>query len=141
MRAIRVLLPLLLLCGTAPPLQGQVARMQASATVVAPVQATVDPQVRVERRADGGVQVEVGVNVRGASSWLVAEQDPASAAGPRAAAIPGCGGWTGAAPAPAERQAGPDGAPRRLTATVRCGRPADGAVHPRPLVVLVTAIN
>ena len=137
MCAGRVLLLLLLLMGiTAPPLRGQVARMQASATVVAPVQATVDPRVRVERGADGQVQVEVGVDVRGAAAWLVTEQASASAPG-AAAAGRGCGGWTGGAPAPAEHGR----ASRRLTATVRCGRPAEGAVHPRPLVVLVSAIN
>jgi hypothetical protein len=137
MRMRSLLVPIFLLCGAALPLRAQTGTVQVSLTIVEPTQATVEPQVSVRRAADGQVQVETNVQLRGAVAWSLSRSAvrPASIAGAEPAADPACGAWSGSA-APAE-----SGGPRfgrRLTARARCDVDA-GSTGQAPLVIVLAA--
>jgi hypothetical protein len=137
MRMRSLLLPMLLLCGAALPLGAQTGTVQVSLTIVEPAQATVEPQVGVRRAADGQVQVETSVQLRGAVAWSLSHSAvrPATLEGAAPAADPACGAWSGSA-APAE-----SGGPRfgrRVTARARCDVGAGGTGQ-APLVIILAA--
>ena len=136
MRTRSLLFPiLLLLCGAALPLGAQTGTVQVSLTIVEPAQATVEPRVSLRRAADGQVQVETHVQLRGAVAWSLSGSAvrPATldAAEPQAA----CGRWSGSAAPAAE-----DGPRfrRRLTARARCDVDA-GGTRRAPLVIVLAA--
>jgi hypothetical protein len=134
MRMRSLLIPIFLLCGAALPLRAQAGTVQVSLTIVEPAQAAVEPQVSVRRAADGQVQVETNVQLRGAVAWSLSRSAvrPATIAG---AADAACGAWSGSA-APTDR-----GGPRfgrRLTARARCDVDA-GSTGQAPLVIMLAA--
>ena len=136
MRTRSLLFPiLLLLCGAALPLGAQTGTVQVSLTIVEPAQATMEPQVSLHRAADGQVQVETHVQLRGAVAWSLSHSAvrPATldAAEPDAA----CGTWSGSA-APAAGDGPRFG--RRLTARARCDVDA-GSTGQAPLVIVLAA--
>ncbi|HEX6913317.1 MAG TPA: hypothetical protein VF142_23125 [Longimicrobium sp.] len=127
----------LVLCGAAMPLGAQTGTVQVSLTIVEPTQATVEPAVSVSRAADGQVQVETHVNLRGAVAWSLAQRAvrPATlASAPEDADEVACGAWRGSAAAQAH---GPRFG-RRLTARATCAVNAGGTGR-APLVVVLAA--
>ena len=136
MRHLLASLPILL-CGAAIPLGAQTGTVQVSLTIVEPTQATVEPAVSVSRAADGQVQVETHVNLRGAVAWSLAQRAvrPASIEStPADANEAACGAWRGSAAAQAD---GPRFG-RRLTARATCAVDAGGTGQ-APLVVVLAA--
>jgi hypothetical protein len=129
---------LVLLCGIARPLSAQTGTVQVSLTIVEPTQATVEPAVTVQRGADGQLQVETHVQLRGAVAWSLSQRAvrPASlgAAPAPAADEAACGAWSGSAAAQAD---GPRFG-RRLTARATCTADA-GGTRQAPLVVVLAA--
>ena len=137
MRYLPVIL-LFLLAGAARPLGAQTGTVQVSLTIVEPTQATVEPTLSVQREADGQVQVETHVQLRGAVAWSLshsavrpASMEPAAPAEIEDAA---CGSWSGSAAAQAD---GPRFG-RRLTARARCAADAEGT-RQAPLVIVLAA--
>ena len=137
MRMRSLLFPiLLLLCGAALPLGAQTGTVQVSLTIVEPAQATVEPQVSLHRAADGQVQVETHVQLRGAVAWSLSHSALRPATVDAAeAADPACGTWSGSA-APAAGDGPRFG--RRLTARARCDVDAGGTGR-APLVIMLAA--
>lgn len=128
---------LLLLCGAALPLGAQSGTVQVSLTILEPTQATVEPAVTVLRGADGQVQVETHVQLRGAVAWSLSQRAvrPATlGAAPAPADEGACGAWSGSAAAQAD---GPRFG-RRLTARATCAVDA-GGTRQAPLVVVLAA--
>lgn len=133
MRLRRLLLPIIpLLCATALPSRAQTGYLAASARVVEPVQAVVEPRVKITNRPDGQVEVEAGVQVRGAVAgtlWLAAA--PAEVNGGGAPQAPAsCGAWKTA-------EAGDAPGAARVTAVLRCDARASHA-RATPLVIVVS---
>lgn len=128
---------LVLLCGAALPLSAQSGTVQVSLTIVEPTQATVEPAVTVQRGADGQLEVETHVQLRGAVAWSLSQRAvrPATlgAAPAPAAEDAACGAWSGSAAAQAD---GPRFG-RRLTARATCA--ADAGTRQAPLVVVLAA--
>ncbi len=127
----------LLLCGAALPLGAQTGSVQVSLTIVEPAQATVQPTATVRRAADGQVQVETSVQLRGAVAWSLSRTAvrPAAWTAAEPALADACGTWSGSA-APAE-----NGGPRfgqRLTASAKCEVHA-GATGQSPLVIVLAS--
>lgn len=129
---------LVLLCGAALPLGAQTGTVQVSLTIVEPTQATVEPAVSVRRAADGQLEVETHVQLRGAVAWSLSHKAvrPATlgAAPVPAADEAACGSWSGSAAAQAD---GPRFG-RRLTARATCAVQA-GSTGQAPLVVVLAA--
>ncbi|HYW12790.1 MAG TPA: hypothetical protein VE871_12570 [Longimicrobium sp.] len=128
---------LLLLCGAALPLGAQTGSVQVSLTIVEPAQATVEPTATVRRAADGQVQVETNVQLRGAVAWSLSPTAvrPAAWAAAEPAPTNACGTWSGSA-APAENGGARFG--QRLTASARCDAGA-GSSGQSPLVIVLAA--
>lgn len=121
------------------PLGAQAGTVQVSLTIVEPTQATVAPQLSIQRAADGKLQVETHVDLRGAVAWSLSQAALRPATLERADAEPAaenaCGTWAGSAAPAAE------GGPRfgrRLTARARCEVDA-GSTGQAPLVIVLAA--
>lgn len=123
------------LCGAALPLDAQTGDVQVSLTIVEPTQATVEPAVSVRRAADGQLEVETHVQLRGAVAWSLSHSAVRQAtlgAAPAPTHEAACGTWSGSAAAQAD---GPRFG-RRLTARATCAADAVSTGPARLVVVL-----
>jgi hypothetical protein len=138
MRMRYLLASILVLLFGARPLGAQTGSVQVSLTIVEPAQATVEPAFSVRPAADGQVQVETHVQLRGAVAWSLSHSAvrPATlgSASDGAAEDTACGSWRGSAAAQAD---GPRFG-RRLTARTTCAV-STGSTGQAPLVVVLAA--